>query len=1420
MKNDTYDLTSPQKSILLTEQFHKDTCVSNICGTLEIKQKINITAIKKAINLFIKNNDSIRTHLVNDEVSTKQIILDYSFVDIEVVELSTSQNLSDLEQAIITKPFSLIERDLYRFVIFKNTDGTGGFIANLHHIISDAWTMSLLIDQIMSYYTYLLKNDSEPIPEKTYSYLDFIKSEKDYLESSKFEKSKIFWNSELDNPTFSYLKDSISNSYDAIRKSFTLSKEQTNELLKFCKDYKISLFSLWMSVLSIYLAKINNTNSAMIGTPVLNRCNFSEKNMTGMFISTVPFYSEVSKNLNCIDFLNSITKKEFAIFRHQKYPYDLILDNVRKKHNITKNLFDVCLSYQNARNHKNDCEIPYNSKWLFNHCLVNNLDIHIYDIDDTGMINLYYDFKKELFTVQEIELLHKRLLYMIKQIMENPNKTISEIEIVTPDEKNYLLNKYNSISKEDFVFCSVYEMFKKQLRQNPNKTAISDGSHIISYEQLNNISNYIAALLQKNKVEKNDSICLAFENSIEFIASIIAAQKVGACYIPIDIKYPTERIEYIIENSKSKKVLKCSNTLDNLQLKSDLVLDIDLNNICLDNAYPSIETTINPCDLAYIIYTSGSTGKPKGVKITHKSLCNYITWAMKQYVGNEVTNFPLFSSVAFDLTVTSIYTPICSGNAIYIYKNENAYLLLKQIIDDKKVQIIKLTPAHFSLLQDIDLQNSVVTKFILGGDILTKEICTKITHKFTHKIHIYNEYGPTEATVGCMIYEFNNNDDYSSVPIGKPIDYTNIYILNKEQELLPFGSLGEMYIGGNCLAQGYTEEEKTKEKFVDNPFKDGELLYKTGDLAKLYSNGVMEYFGRIDFQVKLNGYRIELGEIQSSLLTHPLIKDAFSTLLTIDGHHMLCAYYVAEKEISNLEQYLVDFLPNYMIPNHFIKVNAIPLTINGKVNKSSLPIPKKEIKEYVAPKNDLERLIQEVFSDILELDSKMSVSDNFFDYYMDSLLLIKAQSILFSRGIHINTQNFYDYKTIRELSDFLLDTNEEISYLANTNYPNIKSIVYPLENNNLNYENIILFGATGFLGIHILYNLLMHTNSKIFCIIREKDNVLPMRRLEEKLSFYFPNLDVYSYLDRIEVITGNILEENMGISDDMYQELGKKGNCVIDVAAIVKHYGNYDIFNKTNVSGTSKILDFCKQFSIPLHYVSTMSVSGFGLVDTPKSDFRETDLYIGQKYNQNVYVRSKFEAEKLILDACQKDGLIASIYRVGTITNRYSDGVFQENFNENAFLNRLSAFISLGVIPNELLDFPFEFTPVDYCANFIVHLLKHQSNNIEIYHLFNNNYVVCSDLIKILNNLGLELTSSSMEVFRNKLSNSNSNYFGITSYIANVFNYNNINLYNENTNCKLKSLNLEWPKVDVLYITKILTFLKEKKFIGGNTNET
>ena len=748
-----------------------------------------------------------------------------------------------------------------------------------------------------------------------------------------------------------------------------------------------------------------------------------------------------------------------------------------------------------------------------------------------------------------------------------------------------------------------------------------------------------------------------------------------------------------------------------------------------------------------------------------------------------------------------------------------------------KKKIFKETISYNILNIGIYLYSFMLLKITYSNttlDILSNEICKKITTSFDHEISIFNEYGPTEATVGCMIYKYNKDDDkkYSSVPIGIPSDNVKLYVLNDDLNILPYNQPGELYISGKCLSKGYVKlPELTLERFLPSPFDKDEKLYKTGDIVKLHDNNIMEYIGRTDFQVKINGYRIEIGEIQSKILDYPNIKDCFVSVFEKNNIKSLCAYYVCDKNtpinLTYLKDYLIKTLPSYMVPKYYVLLDKIPLTDNGKVNKKLLPLPSNSVYDsYIEPNGELENLLCDIFCSLLNID-KISVTANFFDYYVDSLVIIKAQTMLYNHGIDINTQSFYEYPSIRSLAKFISTPKEDISNIENDTNIAIDSIVKPNENIITNYNNILLFGVTGFLGIHILYSLLKTTNSHIYCVIREKNNLDAVSRFYNKFKFYFNTEKFDKYKDRITTITGNILKDNFELTNEDYEYLGNNIDCVISSAAIVKHYGDYTDFYETNVTGTNRIINFCSQFNIPFHYVSTMSVSGYGLVETPIHTFTENDFYIGQHYEDNVYVKSKFESEKLILNACKENNLIASIYRIGNITNRYTDGVFQQNAKDNAFLNRIISIINLGIIPKELLKLNLEFTPVDYCSDFIVKLLNITPNNINVYHLYNEKNIMLADLINILKDANIDIKISSIDEFENKILSAPEKYFGITNYISSIknANLNNLEMSNKITNDILIKNSLKWPLLDKRYFYSILEYLIKNKFIGDE-NET
>ena len=1419
-----YQLTFPQLSLWSVEQFYKGTSINVITGFIKINETVNFHLFNDAIEILIKNTDIFGMHLSYENGELTQVLTTPKNKGIRLINVSCKEELENLQDTIAKSPFNIFEDDLFDFTIFKLPDNTGGVIGRFHHIICDAWATSLIITRIMTIYQNLLNNLSPTEGINFESYVNYIVSEELYVNSPKFKKSKEFWlNTFNSNFFYFFLSSNVSNSCTSDRATYSIEKNLAKKLNDFCEVNSISLPLLLISVIGIYLAKINNNSCATIGLPILNRTNFKEKNSIGAFISTIPFKMDIDYNKTYLNFILDLKKDYFNILRNQKYPYTAILEDLRKTTNISKSLYDISFSYQNARDNNQLSSINYTTGWLFNGCVSNNMDIHIYDMDNTGDLSILFDYRKDLFKASDVEEIYNNLINILNQIISNPNILLNDISSIDKNVENFITNNYNNTKAEFPGNTPIIKLFEEQAKLSYTKLALIEGEKELTYAELLNSVNNLAYNLSKNGLKYQDKVCLFFDNSIELVVSILACLKLGVCYIPLNTSFPFERVKYIMNDSNSAKILTNSKNISKLaEFNNSIVIDYENLNFEAKHSYN--EKLLNSNDLVYIIYTSGSTGNPKGVQIANKSLVNYIYWCTKQYVTTTPCNFPLYSSIAFDLTVTSIYTPLISGNSIYIYNNSNPELLIKEIVADKKIQVLKLTPAHLSLLLDVATPDSCIKELIVGGDILTTETCKAIINKFHNGIKIYNEYGPTEATVGCMIYEYSLLDDYVSVPIGKPINNVQIYLFNSCMNLMPFNTIGEMYIGGDCLSKGYLNlPTVTENSFIKNPFNENEILYKTGDLAKLHPNGSMEYIGRCDFQIKINGYRIETGEVQSQILKYPNIKDCYVIDMQIKNNKELCAYYVENKhvDIDDLISTLDKKLPNYMIPKHFIKMGSLPMTVNGKINRKELPLP--TIKRKVAivkPANTIEELLCNIFCKVLEIE-EISTVENIFNYYVDSLSLIKIQTILYSEGYNLDTQDFYNNKTIKSLADKIINGSASEEDYAE-NFKDVNFSISDIQKDittNINFKNIFLFGATGFLGIHILHELLLNTNSNIYCLIRRKNGSIPRQRLEEKLKFYFPTENLEKYKNRIIILEGNLLDEHFGLDKVVYNKLIRDIDICIHSAALVKHYGDYNLFHQTNVVSTEKIIDFCNEGHSVLEYISTISVSGYGLVNTPDTTFTENNLYIGQNYKENVYVHSKFEAEYLIIEACKNTNLIASIYRVGNLSNRYTDGVFQENAYENSSLNRIIACINLNCYPKEFQTFPLEFSPVDICAHNIVKLLPDQNKNLNIYHLYNNNVTNFLNIQHLLEKNNIYLKAISSEDFKKLLIEQSNNYFGFANIINNKVT-SNLNISNEYTDSILKKLNLNWPIIDDLYIQKIIDYLIKNKFIGEKTNET
>lgn len=1400
-----YKLTGPQKSIWDTEKVYENTFINNISGTLKILDKVNMKFLEKAINKFIEENDSMRIKIIIEKGQPKQYFSKYEYSKMKIKKILNDDMLLEWEDKLSKTPIMELEQLLFRIELFKKSDGTGGFNIILHHIISDAWSVSLLISQIMSNYSDLINKKNKEIEQKNiYSYSNYIESEKEYRKSNRYIKDEKYWdeifNKDYDITDINGIESDVKKTLDAKREIINLSKNFNNEINEFCENNKTSIFTLYSTVLQIYMSKVCYNENISIGVPILNRLNYKDKNTTGMYISTVPFKVNVDNNITYREFLSYVTTKQLELFRHQRYPHDSINKIAKKTGNSNK--FNVALSYQNARDNKKECDINYETKWLFNEKISNTMDLHICDMDNTGIYNFMYDYNIDVLDKEEILNINERLQYIVKQIIENPKIKINEIKIVL--ERDLIgINKLNELT-ENLKQTNIVELIESQAILNPDKTAIIFENEKITYKKLNEEANKIANYFTKNNII-NEVVSLIMKRSVNIFYFILGVLKSSNAYLPIDPEYPAERIQYIIKDSNSKLcIIDDEYKLKNKELKTIKISKIlNKENVDFDkNKY--IKLSMNK--LAYIIYTSGTTNVPKGIGVTHKNLLNYVYAFNKEFdlTKNDVVLQQF--TYSFDAFVEEVYPALAFGATILIADKNKVLNINKfvEYVNDNKVTIISCAPLLLNELNSLNQTPNVKT-YISGGDILKKEYF----YNLIENSNIYNTYGPTEATV-CSCYHKCSKLDGERIPIGKSILNCKNYIISKDNQLLPNNIIGELVIGGNGVSNGYiNNKELNKEKFIITNFSEGKKVYKTGDLCKINQAGEIEYYGRIDEEIKLKGFRVNINEIESILMKYSGITNCVIKIFEDKRKttNYLCAYYTGIDTISRLElsKYLNKFLPNYMIPEIFIYLETLPLNISGKLDAKKLPNPKQykliQNQNYVAPINELEKELCNIWSKIIGI-KKISTETNLFSLGIDSLSIITFQTKIMNKGFSINTQDFYDYPTIKEMSLKIDKNTEELKIkdediLKNIN---IKEIQLPdLENKEM--KNVLLTGSTGFLGIHILNEILKLKDVNIYCLIRGRDLNASKLRLEEKYKFYF-NENIFDNKN-VNFINGDVVKSDLGIDKNLFEEINKKIDTVIHCAALVKHYGDFEMFKENNVKGTKDVIDFCLKTGKKLYYISTISVAGNRIVNKKYKNkiFNENSLYIGQDYDNNVYVKSKFQSECILLEAIKEKGLYAKIFRVGNIVGRYSDGLFQQNIEENAFYNKIKVIIKTESVGKDILKMPIDMSPVDITSLAIIKLIKSEDERI-IYNVQTQNQIDVEKLINLIKKIGFKI---------NTVKNQEIKEAEIKSYLIDELN--NVIVESKITDDILRSLDFSWKNIDIEYIKKIINYMKDSKFI-------
>lgn len=1396
-------LVKPQKLIYDMEKYAGGS-ISIVCGSMLIQTNKSIDEMKKAVNELYRLNDALRIRISEDDGQPYQYITEYTEQDIEVLFFTNKEELDNYASVYAKEPLDLNGSlcDL-KIVILQNK---AGLLAKLHHLISDAWTLALMGTQ----YNQLLKGEDV----KAYSYLDYISSEDEYFSSKRYEKNKEYFLSQFKRCNeVTYISEKQAHTFKAKRATFVIDNENASKIIRYTKEKEVSVFSLFVSAVATYINRVKmSADKFYIGTGVLNRSGAKEQNTMGMFINTAPILIELNNEVSFAENLDMVETSLFSVLRHQKYNYSDLLEELKNNYKFNEKLYDIMLSYQNAKVLGDEVE----TTWYHSGMQTESLQFHVDDRDSEGIFRIHYDYLTEKFTENEIKKMHEHICNLLFSAIEDDSKKLYELNILSDDEIHKVFCEFNDTVMDYPRDKCVHQLFEKQVEKTPDKIAIVACDKTLTYAELNQQANQIANSLINKGIQQNDIIAFQVTRKSHLIALMLGILKAGASYMPIDPNYPQDRVDYMVNDSGAK-----------LCVKDEMIQEL----LCCDNTDNPLVYN-SPEERFCILHTSGSTGMPKGAAIKHMNMVNFIY--SNQYLLNGIENIIAINTVTFDVFEMDTIFALVSGITCVLASEEQQFnqTRFEQMMDQYKNCLFWATPTKITNY----INNSETGDFfkhincyVVGGEILKPELLDKI-RELNPDISIYTVYGPTETLIYSTLVDVSKTNDIS---IGHPIANTQIYIVDKYLQPTPIGVVGELCIAGDGVGEGYINRpELTKEKFINNPFGEGKL-YKTGDLTYWREDGNIAYVGRNDFQVKIRGLRIELGEIEKAICSIDGISQAVVVVRkSNEGRQLICAFYTGtETDAKDIRKHIEKKLPKYMLPHICVHLDKMPLTASGKINRKDLPSVCKNIisdNEYVEPVTPIQKDLCNLIELILGT-TPVGITDDFFDLGGDSLKAIEFVAKSHSEGIYFQLQNLFDYPTVIELCEHLESDDKQVVSFADIDFTDINSILEKnkIENISPNKKtgvgNILLAGATGYLGIHILADFLVNDDGIACCLVRGKNQEDSEKRFNELLNFYFGNK--YSNTNRIEVICADLQKERFALSDSKYEELLSKINTVINCAASVKHYGSYKYFYETNVETTKRLIEFCKSTDIKLIHASTLSVSGNSFVDafdgyTSKKEkhFYENNLYIEQPLD-NVYCRSKFEAEKAVLDA-MTDGLKANIMRMGNLTSRLSDGQFQKNYESNAFLQRVKSILELGVFPEYLIKDTMyaEFTPIDEAANAVMTIARHFSTEQTVFHINSTKVVHFDKLFDILNNLNIKVNIVDRETFTETLRKT-TKQAGM-EHIFETFindmddndqlNYDsNIRIKNEFTVEYLRQLGFEWSDIDVDYLHNYIEYFKK-----------
>ena len=1314
--------------------------VYNIPAAIRFPKGTDVQLFSKSVETIIKAHPQFHVHFDSEGGDIIQMM------DVNQPVVIAQSQLSEAEiekyMADFVKPFNLRQGPLYRMEIVT-TEESVYLLADVHHLIFDGASFDLFIDQLCD-----LMNGKKIEPE-TFTYADFVAAQKEAESSQEYAEARHFFQERLDKiEGATEITADLVNPKEQGLVGTIYTPLNFDKIDSFCRQNNISPAHHLLAATFYALARFTNNEQLCITTISNGRSDLRISNTVGMFVNTLALSAFIEEQ-SVMDFINETSKNFDETLRHETYPFARIAADYDLSAEI---IFAYQMGVLEGHEYKGQ---PVTMKMFESDTPKFRIAFFIMP-DPSGKPCICLQYDNGRYSQELMQSLAQSINNAANAFISNPDAKLKSISLL--DEKQTtLLDSFNQTNVPYDDTQTIVSLFRKQVERVPDNIAVVYKDVRLTYQQVDEISDRIAGyivdrlqLLAKSgdgagqTVDNGEPVVSILIPRCEWMAlASLGVLKAGCAYQPLDPSYPKERLNFMMQDAHAQMLIadeELRPLVDEYQ--GEVLFTKDIGNLKDSKVFDGPK----PESLFTLIYTSGSTGVPKGCQLEHRNIVAFCHMNIHEMHIEADSHIGAYASFGFDACLQELWSPLIVGATTYIIPEEIRLdlIALNDYFEKNSItHTFMTTQVARSFVNDIS--NHSLKAFITGGE--------KLADVNPPSYLLLNGYGPSESI--CYITAFPVTEKLQNIPIGKAVENMHLYIMDAHGHRLPMGAAGELWVNGPQVGRGYLNRpEKTAESFIETPWG---RCYRTGDIVRYLPDGNIQFVGRKDSQVKIRGFRIELKEVEAVIREFPGIKDA--TIQAFDyenGGKFIAAYIVSNEQIDIKE--LNDFIgkqkPSYMIPAATMQIDSIPLNQNQKVNKKALPAPVIQAADhnYVEPANDTEKLFCGIFSEVLSME-KIGATDNFFELGGTSLMVTKMIIEADKAGHHVAYGDVFTHATPRLLAQFVTgetpveNTDDEVT---NFDYTGINAI---LQQNNVEsflkgerqqLGHVLLTGATGYLGIHVLRELIDSDAATITCLVRGQDQQTAERRLKNLLFYYFEKSYKELFGTRLFVVNGDVTQD--------LSTLTSKIDTVFNCAANVKHFSKTSDIEDVNIGGAQRCVEFCLKTGAKLVHISTTSIGEILIIrnngeEVPKFDERK--FWFGQ-FLDNRYIHSKFLAERFVLDAVAHHGLKGKVMRVGNLAPRSYDGEFQVNFESNSFMGRLKTFYTLNCCPYDSYDELTELSPIDQTAKAVV-LLASTPKECTVFQPFNNHTELLGDVLKLMNKVGKDIRFVEAEDFEKAL---------------------------------------------------------------------